>query len=196
MSKKFILFSLVGLLFFSSYLVSEETEETLVEDHLPVYGDYPYPVHWHWLVSVFDDEHRIKIEDGSRWEILESDFHILKNWRKEDPLVITPNYSWWNEYDYYITNKTNNSYVKANFSDDPEAFGHLSHWIVDIDPFLGHISLENQMVWCVDPQDSSVLRGWAVNDHVILGVYHSYFSSYDHILINVNWDNHVRVKRY
>jgi hypothetical protein len=140
------------------------------------------------------DNRYIDLEDGSRWEVSDSD--VLRSWRREHSVVITPNYSWLSSWNYYITNKTNNTKVKANLKDGPLAFGPYSHWIVDVDYYGGHVYLENQMIWCVNPDDSSVLRGWSPNDHVIFGLYDSWFSPYDRILINVNMDNHIRVKQY
>ncbi|MBS0604239.1 MAG: hypothetical protein JSS60_04285 [Verrucomicrobia bacterium] len=157
---------------------------------------YAFPINCHWLTSIADNNRSLELEDGSHWEVSPSDAYILRNWRREDSLVITPNYSWLSGYDYFITNKSTNSYVKANLYVGPVAFGPYSHWIVDIDYFGGHVFLENQMIWCINPQDSYVLKDWAVNDHVIFGLYDSWFSPYDHILINVNMDDHIRVKQY
>lgn len=154
------------------------------------------PINCHWLISIADNTRSIEMEDGSHWEISPSDSYVVRNWRREDSLVITPNYSWFSGYDYYITNKTNNTYIKANLYVGPLAFGPYSHWIVDIDYYGGHVYLENQMVWCVNPQDNYVLKDWAVNDHIIIGLYDSWFTPLDHILINVNMDDHVRVKQY
>lgn len=160
---------------------------------------YAYPVNCHWLTSIADSNHTIEIEDGSHWEISPSDMYtVMRNWRREDSLVITPNYSWlgFNSYDYYITNKNSNTYVKANLVIGPLDHGPYSHWITGIDYVGGHVYLENQMIWCVDPEQKRVIMQWSIDDHIILGVYDSWFSNYDHILINVNWDNHVRVKQY
>lgn len=155
-----------------------------------------FPTNCHWLISIADNIRSIEMEDGSHWEVSPSDAYIVRNWRREDSLVITPNYNWFSSHDYYITNKTNNTYIKANLYVGPLAFGPYSHWIVDIDYFGGHVYLENQMVWCVNPQDNYVLKDWAVNDHIIFGLYDSWFTPYDHILINVNMDDHIRVKQF
>jgi hypothetical protein len=157
---------------------------------------YNYPINCHWLTSIADNNRSIEIEDGSHWEVAASDSYILRNWRREDAIVVTPNYSWFSSYDYYLTNKSNNTFVKANLYVGPLAYGPYSHWIVDIDLFGGHVFLENKMIWCIDPQDTNVIKDWAVNDHIILGIYDSWFSPYDHILINVNMDDHARVKQY
>ncbi len=158
--------------------------------------NFTFPVNCHCLTSVADNNRSIELEDGSHWEVSATDAHLIWNWRREDSLVITPNYNWFSNYDYYITNKSNHTFVKANLYVGPLAFGPYSHWIVNIDYSTGHICLENQMIWCINPQDSYLFKDWAINDHVILGVYDSWFSPYDHILINVNMDNHVRGKQY
>jgi hypothetical protein len=159
-------------------------------------SSFPYPINCHWLISISDTGRSIEIEDGSHWEVSPYDAYILSTWRREDSLVITPNYTWFGTYDYFITNKNNGTSVKADLYVGPIAFGQFSHWIINIDYLGGHILLENNMLWCVDPQDAHDLRNWALNDTVILGVNNSWFSSYDHILINVNNDDHVRVKQY
>lgn len=171
-------------------------EMTKPEFTLAAYGAYAFPINCHWLTSIADSSRSFELEDGSHWEVSPSDTYILRNWRREDSLIITPNSSWLSQYDYYVTNKSNNTYVKANLFVGPMAYGPYSHWIVDIDYFGGHVYLENQMVWCVSPQDNYLLKDWAVNDHIIFGLYDSWFSPFDHILINVNMDNHVHVKQY
>ena len=157
---------------------------------------YSYPINCHWVSSISDTGRSVELEDGSHWDISPSDRSILYTWSRSDHIVVTPNYSWFSSFDYNLTNKSNNTNVKANLWIGPLAYGPYSHWIVDIDYFSGHLFLENQMVWCVDPKDSYILREWAVNDHVIFGVNNSWFSHYDHILINVNMDDHVRAKQY
>jgi hypothetical protein len=159
-------------------------------------ASYAFPINSHWLTSIADNSRTIELEDGSHWEVAPSDYWTLNNWGLNDALVITPNYNFFSSYDYYITNKRTNSFVSANMYVGPLAFGPFSHWIVDVDYFGGHVYLENQMVWCVNPQDSYLLKDWAVNDHIIFGLYNSWFSPFDHILINVNMDNHIRARQY
>lgn len=159
-------------------------------------ASYAFPISCHSLVSIGDTFRTIEIEDGSHWEISSSDVYQLSLWNRGHSLVITPNYSWFSSFDYCITNKNTNTSVLANLYVGPVAFGPFSHWITNIDYFGGHVFLENQMIWCVNPQDGYIMKDWAVNDHIILGTYNSWFTSYDHILINVNMDDYVRVKQY
>lgn len=162
---------------------------------LPAAG-YSYSFHCHQLMNIGANGRCIEMEDSSQWEVAASDTYVVGGWRPNDSLIITPNYSWFSSYDYCITNKSNNTHVKANMYVGPVAFGPYSHWIVDIDYFGGHVYLENQMTWCVNPADSAILSDWAVNDHIIIGFYDTWFSPSDHILINVNMDDHVRAKQY
>ncbi len=155
-----------------------------------------YPVNCHWLTSISDTGRTIEMEDGSHWEILGGDQYAMAYWRRGDNLVITPNYDWFSPGDYFITNKTNHSYVRANLYVGPLAFGQYSHWIVAIDHISGHVTLENGVTWCVYGKDNYIFRDWEVNDHIILGLYDNWFHSFDHILINANMDTHVRAKQY
>ncbi len=154
------------------------------------------PVNCHWLAGIADNLKSVELEDGSIWETASGDTYVLKYWRRDDALVITPVYSWLSSFDYYITNKSNNTYIRANLVGSPIAFGPHSHWIVGIDPYQGHVLLENQTVWCVNSSDTYLLKDWRPNDHVITGAYDSFFTSFDHILINVNMDEHIRAKQY
>jgi hypothetical protein len=163
-----------------------------------------FPLSCHWLTSRSPDFRHVQIEDGSTWEIAAGDYSIINSWRTDDPLFITPNNSWFGfvSHRYYISNRVNNTYVKANLVDGPLAFGPYSNWVTGIDPVQGHIFLQNQSVWCVDPQDLYILSDrrnnteWAPNDHVIVVLHDNRYSPYDHILINVNMNNQVRVKAY
>jgi len=159
-------------------------------------ASFAYPIDCHRLEGIGETGRTIALEDGSHWEVTAYDAHTLRNWRREDTLVITPNYSWFNSYDYFITNKNNNTFVRANLYVGPVTYGPFSHWIVGVDKITGHLELENKMVWCINPQDYYVLQDWAPNDHIIIGLYDGWLSPYDHILINVNMDNHVRCKDY
>lgn len=155
-----------------------------------------YPTNCHWLTSIGDTGKTLEMEDGSHWEIVSADQYMLNYWRRGDNLVVTPNYDWFSSGDYFITNKNSNSYVRANLHIGPLAFGQYSHWIVAIDHMSGHITLENGVTWCIYAKDSYVFREWEVNDHIIIGLYNNWFHSFDHILINVNMDTHVRAKQY
>lgn len=199
--KKLALPSLATLLLFNGHLAADTENQWMLASprtELPSFTRvaHSYPINCHWLTSISDNNRSIELEDGSHWEISSSDAYTVRNWRREDSLVITPNYSWLSSYNYYITNKTTNTWVKANLYVGPLAHGPFSHWIVDIDYHGGHVYLENQMVWCVNPQDFGMLKEWSVNDHIIFGLYDSWFSPFDHILINVDMDNHIRVKQY
>ncbi len=132
-------------------------------------------------------------EDGSRWEV--SDVDLTEEWGVGDPLSITPNTSWFSSYDYWITHLSTHATVKANFHSLPDPSDSHGNWMVDVD-LSGHILLQNGNVWCTDPRDLSLLRGWSMNDPLVLGDSSTKNSYYNHILINTNTDEYVRVQRY
>lgn len=145
-------------------------------------------------MSVYGDS--VEIEDGSWWKIASNDSSTVFSWRQGDSVVITPNNSFFSSYNYYITNEQTRTYVKANLNVGPIAFGQYSHWITSVDPVGGHVYLENNSCWCISNGDAHVFRDWAPNDAIIIGINDSWFSSYDHILINVNMNTYVRAKLY
>lgn len=156
----------------------------------------PHASNSHWVTAISDTNRTIEIEDGSYWEVVEEDRYILNHWKREDQLIITPNYNWFLSGDYYITNKNNNTYVRVELCAEPVPFGPYSHWIVAIDRMSGHITLENGATWCIYSKDNSIFGEWEINDHVIIGVYDNWLHPFNHILINVNMDTHVRAKQY
>ena len=155
-----------------------------------------YPACCHVLLGINSMARSVELEDGSHWEVIVTDQHVLDYWRRNDSLVITPNYNWFSSGDYYLTNRNNGSFVRANLYEGPKSFGKYSHWIIAIDHASGHVTLEDGMTWCIAGKDDYILKEWEVNDHIILGVYDNSFYSYDHILINVKMDTHARAKQY
>lgn len=138
----------------------------------------------------------IQLEDGSWWEISKSDANKVLGWANGDPLAIIPNTSWFSSHTYYLTNRDKGTYVKANLSVGPVAYGDFTHWIGSVDLNTGHVFLDNGSCWCISSSDSKVFREWAPNDTIIIGYNDSWFSSYNYILINVNMNNYLRAKQY
>lgn len=150
----------------------------------------------HWLNTVSAYGDTIEIEDGSWWKIASGDSHTTQYWRPGDILIVTPNRGWFSSYYYCITNKNNGSSVRANLNVGPLAFGPNTHWINSVDQVTGHVFLDNGTCWCISNKDAYIFRNWAPNDTIIVGLNDSWFSSYDHILINVNMNTYVRAKQY
>lgn len=169
----------------------------------PVLSTVNFPVLCHWISWRSDDRQRIKIEDGSTWEIAESDVATINSWSNDDALFITPNTSWWflTKKKYYITRELDGSYVQANLIDGPVVYGPYSHWVIGLDVTQGQIFLENQSVWCVDPNDLYILTDrvnktdWAEKDHIIM-IEDKRAKDYKYVFINVNMNCKVHVKPY
>jgi hypothetical protein len=168
-----------------------------------------FPLSCHWMMSKSSDLRRLQLEDGSVWEIANRDASTLDSWRNDDPLFISPASSWFYSQNYYITNRTDDSYVRANLVEGPTTYGPYSHWITGVDIDLekslvdrqvdAFIYLENQTVWYVDPADASILNDrksgseWGPNDPVIIIL--SKNSKFDHILINATTGTQIHVKQ-
>jgi hypothetical protein len=162
---------------------------------------YPFHVNSHTIKSTSEDSQSIEIEDGSHWEVDPSSASTVTGWRLGEAISITPNYNSWFSYDnpayeYYITNKNTQTYVKAKLKMGPVQFGLNSNWIISIDAYSGRVVLQNNMQFHVDASERYLLKKWEVNDHIILGNYSSWFSGNNRILINVEMNNHVRARQY
>jgi hypothetical protein len=161
----------------------------------PMQGHY-LSVTTHWVNTIAVDGDSIEMEDGSWWKISSGDSYKVLGWRVNDPLVITPYNTWLSSTSYTITNKNTGSRVKAKLSVGPITYGPNSHWVTSFEPFSGYVCLENNSCWTISSSDLNLLREWALNDTIIIGVNDQWFSSYDFILINVNMNHFVRAKRY
>lgn len=145
---------------------------------------------FHPLVSVsyYGD---ISLLDGSIWNVDPADLYTVLTWYVGDMLVITPNNSWFSNYQFKITNQATGQAVLANMYLGPLYFGAYTNWIVQIDYFLDRIYLNDGTVWRMSPFDSSIISNWQINDTVIIGVNDGVFSSLrPNILINVNMLNY------
>lgn len=172
------------------------SDERCLEDEDP----YPLPAHFlsgssHTLSFIEYTHHFIfGLEDGSLWEVLPLHAEKLKDWQIGHTLVIAPNYSWFGSGNYAVTNEEENVTVLADLIAGPFAFGSSSHWVAWIDMHRGHITLEDGSSWCINPSDYVLFADWQMNDHIILGRH--YVFPYDHVLINVPMNSHLRAMRY
>jgi hypothetical protein len=158
---------------------------------------------YHWIES-FPQDNIIKTEDGAEWIFDKNDNYILRTWRPSDTIVVSPKgrWLWGSNYSYVMVNKDLGSSIDVNLFLGPVAFGNFSTWIVGIDQNNGHIYLLNGMgertVWEISNVDLYLFKDWEVNDTLIVGQNDSWFwwfSSYNHILINVNMNHFVRARQ-
>src|SRR5271170_6649299 len=103
LSRKLILPSIATLLFFNGHLIADERISSESQFMLapcnitplqPTFAAYnTFPINAHSLRSIGDGYRSLELEDGSHWEVPPSDVYVLQGWKREDSLVITPNYS-------------------------------------------------------------------------------------------------------
>lgn len=161
----------------------------------------PYSIHQVVAFSVTGD--LVEIEDGSRWSVSLSDISTVIQWRIGDRLSLTPSYGIFSNSYYYLVNHTLNSSVRVLPFEGPLAMGGNTHWVYNLDSFLGVVTLVNgrgeYTRWCISESDAYLFHTWGVNDAIIIGNnsgFPLYLSSYDHILINVNMNHYVRCYQF
>lgn len=161
---------------------------------------YSHAMHRHYLIGVSYDGRFIDTEDGSRWEIAPSDAYKVLRWRGDETYLITPNDNWLysSEYPYTIVNQQRGSSARSKLILGPSSEGENVHWIINYDPYLRLVYLENGTVWNVAEDDYPYFARWQVNHIVIIGNYSPwfyFFYPYDSILINVNMNHYVHAKQ-
>ena len=154
------------------------------------------PKYYHKLNAVTNYGDCIEFEDGSNWKIASHDASKILSWRRDDPLVVTPNHSWFSPFNYCITNQATGAFVKANLFLAPISFGPFTHWVVAFDKYSGHLFLEDGSSWKIRPSDWYLFDDWKINDFIILGYNDSWLSSHEYILINVNMNHHIQANPF
>lgn len=167
-----------------------------------------FPAHYHVIVSVAIDGSSIEIEDGSQWKVPSSQAYEVSNWKTNDPVVISPNYSCLSGCKYYLTNKNRGSYVDGNLSLGPIIGGNNTYRIIYLNPYDGEVYLQpegpggygNEIHWCVELGDRHIMKNWTMNQAVIVGAndnwFSSWFSNCNCILINSERNTYVRAQEY
>lgn len=161
----------------------------------------PYVYHW---IDSFPQRNIIKLEDGSEWIFDKSAADILQLWRSNHTVFITPKGTslWGSNYTYVLTNTDKGNSVYVNPFLGPIAFGQNSTWIAGINSSMGQIYVLNGLgertVWEIANADLELFKDWQVNHTIIFGQNDSWlwtFSSFDHIIINVNMNHYVRARQ-
>jgi len=166
------------------------------------------PFAYHWIES-FPQGNILKLQDGSEWLIHKDDAEVFYTWRTNSTVVLTPASSWFTtpKHPYILHNKELDQSIRVKLFLGPIQYGPLSTWVAEIDRNANEVFLINgqgdRTIWEVHPSDTYLLNGsnleegWLVNDTVIVGKNDGWlwwFSSYDHILINIEANHHIRVR--
>lgn len=183
--------------------IGDKDLATLASNHMNSTATIASPSLYHWI-DLFPQENIVKTEDGAEWIFDQNDSYIIRTWRPDDVVVIAPKgkWIWGSNYSYVMTNKDLGASVDVNLFLGPVAHGSLSTWIVGIDQNNGQVYVLNgqqeRSVWEISNVDLYLFKNWEVNDTLIVGVNDSWmwwFSSYNHILINVNMNHYVRARQ-
>lgn len=150
---------------------------------------------YHTINAIINYGDSVELIDGSNWKVSPADVYVAHSWGSGEAIVVTPNHSWFSHYGYRLTNQTGihrGESVQVNLFLGPLSFGPHTHWIVALDKFSGHVFLEDGSSWKIAFEDRHLFDEYAINDFVIIGHNDAWFTAHDHILINVNMNNHIR----
>ncbi len=159
----------------------------------------PVPHYYLPVTSINHYERVIQLEDESRWTIADSDLHVAMSWRQGDFIVLTQCRGWWsNDYSYYMSNQSNNSYIRVNPLSGPLHSSPFSHHITGLDqnnPRRKVVYLDHKTQWIIHEADHNIVKHWQVNDTIIMAYNDSWFSYYDTLLIDVETNTCVKARR-
>lgn len=164
----------------------------------PVYQNHFLPIYQHSLYSTQTDGQMIELDDGSIWKINYYHKNTVQYWRTGDILEISQTYNSFGRDRFWISNKTQGSYVQAELSLGPIDTNPITNHLVYADRGIVSImtvsGLESRYV--VDSRDAHLLSTWQLDNAIIVGVNNvtwiSFFEKSDIILINVDQNNYVR----
>lgn len=182
-------------LFASDFPSFDETRNGMIAYESNEKFDPPYRL----LANKDPKGHSIELDDGSVWRIT-SDNSIVQLWRENDSLVIYPiYYQFWYGSPYYILNERTQETVNVELSYGPILNQPTNAQLVYIDYKNGKVQIQDgaaRSSWFkVDPSELEKLKGWKLNQSIILGAnegsWNGYWSAFPYILINVEKDEFI-----
>jgi hypothetical protein len=145
----------------------------------------------HPLASIRERGLMVIFKDGSQWKVAAPDTVRSSKWKEGDLVTLSPCKG---DYSYTLTNQSGwfSSTVRVTPLLGPIERGPLTNWIMGIDKRQGNVTLQNGVVFKVDPKEKALIQEWATNHTIIVGTNNSRFSSYKSILLNVERNVAVR----
>lgn len=147
----------------------------------------------HSLYRISYEGTLIAIEDESQWEIPDSNSYSSLGWRPGDPLIITPNTSFFSYYSYILSNPLTGTSTPANLYYGPKADGAFTKQVTELDLVDGDITLSDGSYWRAATSFKHNLIKWQVSDYVIIGESNQ---KNRNILINVNLNQYIESINY
>jgi hypothetical protein len=137
----------------------------------------------HFIKQQLDDS-RIRIEDGSIWEIAPTDRSKISQFF-DVPLSFRTDESWLSqEVICSFMNKNSGQKIVATLILPPDSYAQQSHWIAYLEPKKAILFLDNGSIFSLYNNDREYFKNWRVDDFIIAGDYYSWLSQTKHILFN------------
>jgi hypothetical protein len=135
-------------------------------------------------VTDFNESGILRIEDGSKWQVHESDIHKLEAF-KEGAFIFRADENWFSsDVKCSFINKINNTSLNVALLSPPEGYAEKSHWIAFFEPKKSILFLDNGSIFSLYDNDREYFKNWLVDDFVITGDYESWMTQSKHILFN------------
>lgn len=158
----------------------------------------------HWLEEKTQDGKSIAFEDDSIWHVEPRSRPRMEKWTKGDQLKIYPNLDSFSgtSYPYCIENSDKRTHpICATLKLGPHKSNQNAMWIQKIDLKELRINLQTgkgrTIEWLVEEKDREMFANWKTFQGIVIGQNKGtlswWFSSYEHILINVNRGEWLRV---
>lgn len=163
-----------------------------------------YGPHIHRL-AYFSEKDVLRMHDGSEWmAATPNEAYVAYSWQQGDRIIISPNNGFFTSpyyYPFYLTNLDKDSYIRVSPVASPVLYGEFAYWIQNVNLRLGYLTLAvgqgGIMTWEISDYYYNTIENWEPNDHIVIGVYDSYFPSfcsYPYTLINFNKANFVQAR--
>jgi len=166
---------------------------------LPILGSADSAFYYHLIKKISPDLTYLQLEDGSKWAIHVNYRCLLRDWRIDDSILISPNHRF-ELAQYDLTNSRLKTFASASLQKGPHFAKSHTFRISEINE--GEVAIENlqgnYFSYRIDPRDLTYLEEWEVGQPVIIGTNEWYFSHLfsdcKHILINPDLKHFIRAK--
>lgn len=129
---------------------------------------------------------KVRLEDGSVWDVSPYYQNLLISWTTSDPIFIKPNAACFSRYRYVLQNRITEEIVQVNLVNPPAVNGPFTYVVAAVDPENRLILMDDGMIWRVKPGEYAFHK-IPVGASLIVGVNNKWrVATYPHILIIVD----------
>lgn len=128
----------------------------------------------HYVLGVALDGRCVELEDRTTWTVPSSLAQVVLQWKKGDPVFITPKTSWFGsgEFCYHMRNVRIQNSISTKMATCPDRDGPYTKFVQSIDRYNRRVVLINHyratFTFNIHPNDLASLDDWEVNDRIFV----------------------------